>query len=211
MINNGIFTPEDRAASPYAYLPFEVPTGCQGLAVELDYDTSAGVLDLGCFGPNGFRGWSGGARSRYVITPSGATPGYLPGDLEPGEWSVVLGLHRIAAPTLRWRVDVTLGPIEMGADLAPLAGEAKPALPERPPRRRLPAEPGFSWLAGDLHAHTVHSDGDRTIDELAALAVGAGLDFLAVTDHNTVSHHPLLADAARRAGLILLPGQELTT
>ena len=206
-----IFTPEDRAASPYFYLPIDVPVGCAGLTVELDYDRSVGVLDLGCFGPNGFRGWSGGARSRYAISPSAATPGYLPGELEPGEWSVVLGLHRVAAPRLRWRVDVTLGAIESGEDVAPHRDGALPPLPERPPRRNLPAEPGWRWLAGDLHAHTVHSDGDRTIEELAGLAAGAGLDFLAVTDHNTVSHHPLLAAAGAGAGVILIPGQELTT
>jgi hypothetical protein len=38
-----------------------------------------------------------------------------------------------------------------------------------------------------------------------------GLDFLAVTDHNTISHHAELAAASRRYGIILLPGQEVTT
>ncbi len=216
-----VFTPEDRAASPYSYLPIDVPPGCAGLSVELDYDTSAGVLDLGCFGPNGFRGWSGGARSRYVITPTTATPGYLAGELEPGEWQVVLGLHRIATPKLRYQVTATIGSVEPDPE-SPASESASesgsepgyvrpPPLPERPPRRQLPAESGWSWLAGDLHAHTVHSDGSLTIDELAALAVGQGLDFLAVTDHNTVSHHPLLPAASARAGLTLIPGQEVTT
>src|SRR5207302_84344 len=50
-----------------------------------------------------------------------------------------------------------------------------------------------------------------TVPELAALAARRGLDFLAVTDHNTVSHHAELAAAARRYGIILLPGQEVTT
>lgn len=220
---SGSVTPEDRAASPYVYLPVDVPAGCAGLTVELAYDTSAGVLDLGCFGPSGFRGWSGGARSRYVITPTAATPGYLPGELEPGEWSVVLGLHRVLDAGLDWQVTATLGDVRSGAaELQPAADAQSevsgvPAglhlLPrrERPPRRQLPAEPGFSWLAGDLHAHTVHSDGAHTIDELAALAVEQGLDFLAVTDHNTISHHRLLAAAGERAGLVLIPGQELTT
>lgn len=211
-----IFTPEDRAASPYFYLPIHIHAGCAGLTVELDYDRSAGVLDLGCFGPNGFRGWSGGARSRYVITPSAATPGYLAGDLEPGEWSVVLGLHRVAPTGVAWQVRATLGPAEPGAESAAaspmsVGPQARSPLPERPPRRQLPAEPGWTWLAGDLHAHTVHSDGSLTIDELAGLAVGQGLDFLAVTDHNTVSHHPLLAAAGLRVGVALIPGQEVTT
>ena len=208
--HSGVFTPEDRAGSPYQYLSFDVPAGCAGLTVELDYDRSAGVLDLGCFGPSGFRGWSGGARSRYVIMPSEATPGYLPGELEPGAWSVVLGLHRVPVTGLPWQVEVILGDVDVGAEFAPVRQEPPP-LPERPPRRRLPAESGWSWLAGDLHAHTVHSDGDLTIDALASLAAGQGLDFLAVTDHNTVSHHPLLPAAGVRAGLTLLPGQELTT
>lgn len=213
-VHSGVFTPDDRAETPYVYLPVELPPGCAGLTVELDYDTSAGVLDLGCFGPNGFRGWSGGARSRYVITPTTATPGYLAGELEPGEWQVALGLHRIATPQLRYQVTVTIGSVEPDPESpvsTPASGYVPAPLPERPPRRELPAEPGWRWLAGDLHAHTVHSDGSLTVDELAALAVGQGLDFLAVTDHNTVSHHPLLAAAGERAGLTLIPGQEVTT
>jgi hypothetical protein len=70
---------------------------------------------------------------------------------------------------------------------------------------------GLQWLAGDLHAHTVHSDGSLTVEELAALAAAGGLDFLAVTDHNTVSHHPALGPASARYGLTLIPGQEVTT
>ena len=57
----------------------------------------------------------------------------------------------------------------------------------------------------------MHSDGKLTVPELAELAVRRGLDFLAVTDHNTVSHHAELAAASRRYGVILLPGQEVTT
>jgi hypothetical protein len=41
--------------------------------------------------------------------------------------------------------------------------------------------------------------------------VERGLDFLAVTDHNTVSHHALLASASARYGVTLVPGQEVTT
>ena len=47
--------------------------------------------------------------------------------------------------------------------------------------------------------------------ELALLAVARGLDFLAVTDHNTVSHHRELAAAAAAYGVTLVPGQEVTT
>jgi len=90
---------------------------------------------------------------------------------------------------------------------------APPPLPpgERPPSRTLPAQPGRRWLAGDLHTHTVHSDGAQTVPELSRFAVGLGLDFIAVTDHNTVSHHRELPAAAARYGITLVPGQEVTT
>ncbi|MBO0819774.1 MAG: CehA/McbA family metallohydrolase, partial [Nocardiopsaceae bacterium] len=74
-----------------------------------------------------------------------------------------------------------------------------------------PAAPGRRWLAGDLHSHTVHSDGALTVPEVAALAVSRGLEFLAITDHNTVSHHPELPAMSARYGIALVPGQEVTT
>ena len=162
--------------------------GSSALKVELHYEASGAALDLGCFGPTGFRGWSGGARRSFLITAKSATPGYLPGELEPGTWQVVLGLHRIPAAGVRYELTAEA----TNASAAALLGsdeQIEPPLTDRPPRRDLPAPPGLRWLAGDLHSHTVHSDGVLTVPELARFAAGRGLDFLAVTDHNTISHH----------------------
>lgn len=201
----GRWTPEDRARSVYQYLPFEVRAGADAVRVELSYDESAGVVDLGLIDPQGWCGWSGGSRRTVVVGRGSATPGYLPRGTPAGQWQVVLGLHRLPPEGVGWEVAVDVGPFQP----APLP--AASPVPERPPRRRLPAAGGLTWLAGDLHAHTVHSDGELGIDALAALAARQGLDFLAVTDHNTVSHHPWLPAAGRRAGVELVPGQELTT
>jgi hypothetical protein len=201
----GRLSPDDRAASLWRYVDVEVGPGCPGLEVRLSYERIAGTLDLGCQGPAGWRGWSGGARDRFVITPTAATPGYLPGELEPGTWQVVLGLHQVPAQGLGYELVISTGRSEPAAEAAPLPP------PDRPPRRQLPAARGLSWLAGDFHSHTTHSDGAHTLDNLAVLAAGRGLDFVAVTDHNTVSHHPHLAAAGARAGILLLPGQEVTT
>ncbi len=206
----GQWTLEDRFASPWHYLPVEVPPGTAGLRVEFDYDRADGaVLDLGCLGPRGFRGWSGGARESFVITRAAATPGYLPGELEAGTWQVMIGVHRVPPDGVRYRLTAETTP--GGMALGPAPQPAPPAPRDRPSRRVLPARAGRRWLAGDLHTHTVHSDGVLTVQELAALAAGRGLDFLAVTDHNTFSHHAELAAAARRYGITLLPGQEVTT
>jgi len=215
--HTGRWTLEDRFATPWHYLPVEVGPGTAGLRVEFDYERAGGaVLDLGCLGPNGFRGWSGGARESFVITREAATPGYLPGELEAGTWQVMIGVHRVPPDGAGYRLTAEAlprtGSLAGAAELrTPPAPPPPPSAADRPARRPLPASEGRRWLAGDLHAHTVHSDGVLTVSELAVLAVERGLDFVAVTDHNTVSHHAELPAAARRYGITLLPGQEVTT
>jgi hypothetical protein len=61
-----------------------------------------------------------------------------------------------------------------------------------------------------LHSHTHHSDAVGSLSDLVAAAQARGLDFVAVTDHNTVSHLPYLAQAGGD-DLLLIPGQEITT
>src|SRR5580704_18690015 len=157
-VHSGRWTVEHRFDSPWHYLPVEVGPGTAGLRVELEYEQAAGtVLDLGCLGPAGFRGWSGGARNWFAITGDAATPGYLPGEIEAGGWQVMIGLHRIPLDGVRYRV--TVQATKRGEGLLPPGPPAPPAPRERPPRRELPAEPGRRWRAGDLHTHTVHSDG----------------------------------------------------
>jgi hypothetical protein len=208
-VHAGVWTLEDRLASPLHYLPVEVAPGTAALRVELEYERADAILDLGCFGPSGFRGWSGGARASFVIAGDAATPGYLPGEVEPGLWQVAIGLHLVPADGVRYRV--TAAPAN-GTDAGRAAPSAPPApAASRPAPRELPAAQGRRWLAGDLHSHTVHSDGALTVPELACLAIERGLEFLAITDHNTVSHHAEMPDAARRYGITLIPGQEVTT
>ncbi len=62
----------------------------------------------------------------------------------------------------------------------------------------------------DLHSHTNKSDGSLAPAELVALAVRKGLQTLAITDHDTVEGYDEAAPAARRAGLDLICGVELS-
>src|SRR5256885_3252872 len=152
-IHRGRWTRADRAEHSWPMLPFELPVGARAITVELHYDSSSGaVIDLGCTGPAGWRGWSGAARHRYVITEQAATPGYLRGELEAGLWHVVLGLHRLPRSGAEYSVTIPAG----RAGLLGLP-QRPPPVPDRPPARILPAGPGLRWVATDLHAHTVHS------------------------------------------------------
>ncbi|MGK5498369.1 PHP domain-containing protein [Streptomyces sp. URMC 125] len=61
----------------------------------------------------------------------------------------------------------------------------------------------------DLHTHSTASDGTDTPAALVRAAADAGLDVVALTDHDTVAGHAE-AIAALPAGLTLVPGAELS-
>ena len=63
----------------------------------------------------------------------------------------------------------------------------------------------------DLHAHTTASDGTSTPAELIDEALDCGLEALAVTDHDTFAGYDQALPRARRAGLELICGIELST
>jgi hypothetical protein len=215
------FTPDDRQRQPYSLLPFDViaPSSMHagdGIArITIQYEFTGGtvvdprlknVVDIGLFDPHGsaflttkgFRGWSGSARSTVYVSPTKATPGYLPGPIYTGTWHVLLGLAQISPQGCDVTVTITLdkGPSEQA--VRPFF--ASPGV--------LRAAPG--WYRGDLHCHTHHSDAQGSVADLAAAARTQALDFLAVTDHNTISHLPELAQHSDR-DLLLIPGIEITT
>jgi hypothetical protein len=69
-------------------------------------------------------------------------------------------------------------------------------------------------LRADLHIHTCLSPcGDLTMSPRAVVdrALAAGLDLIAVTDHNTTENAGAVIEAAAGTGLAVLPGIEMTT
>ncbi|MGW4378945.1 CehA/McbA family metallohydrolase [Kitasatospora sp. NPDC004531] len=199
-------------APDFVYLPFEVPRGVREIAVSYSYDrptvppgTPGNSCDIGIFdergtalGGEGFRGWSGGFRTEFSLSAEAATPGYLPGPINPGTWHVVLGPYQIAPAGLAYTVQITLR-----------FGTPGPAFtPSYPPERARGR--GRAWYRGDCHLHTVHSDGRRLPAEVAAGARAAGLDFIVSTDHNTSSSHGSWGPLAG-PDLLIVPGEEITT
>lgn len=199
-----------QAKDRYVKVPFTLPTDARSFEVILEGTEGVEGLcvDLGCEGPSGMRGWSGGARKWFVIRDDDATPGYQPGPLEPGTWNVILGVHTVPAGGATATVRV-VSPAVGTVDHGPVP-DPQPRL-VRGSDRDLPAPDGLHWFAGDMHSHSLHSDGELSLWELANEAIASGLDFLGSTDHNTVSHHAHLASVGARQGITLLPGQEVTT
>lgn len=66
----------------------------------------------------------------------------------------------------------------------------------------------------DLHIHSCLSpcgDGDMTPNNIAGMATLAGLNIVALTDHNTAKNCPAFYKAAKKNGIIPVAGMELTT
>ncbi len=218
IVREGTLGP-DREKS-YLHVPFDVPAGSSRIEVEYAYSDRIGsdprlsggnTIDLGVFDERGiepltagFRGWSGSERASFFITEDDATPGYLAGPLGAGKWHVLLGLYKIAPQGCTWRVQVRIR-TEPGRRPGRLAAPPSGDLPSsRPPA------PFAPWLRGELHCHSWHSDGDRSAADVVSLARARGLDFLAVSDHNTIAAQIELA-RLRDPGLVLIRAVEATT
>lgn len=62
----------------------------------------------------------------------------------------------------------------------------------------------------DLHCHSTASDGVLTPVALVQRAIGQGVDFLALTDHDELGGLPDARQAARTGGMQLVPGVEVS-
>jgi hypothetical protein len=194
----------------YRELAFDVPAGVERLTVVFAHTgkEEKATIDLGLFDPERFRGWSGSNKLKFTLAATDATPSYLPGPITPGRWTLILGVPNIReGKSAQYLAAIFFGHGETATvstfSDAPLATGAR-------------------WWRGDLHMHTCHSDGTapaqggarapgpvyRTVEAAAA----RGCDFIAVTDHNAVSHLNALRELQPAFDrLLLIPGVEITT
>lgn len=208
IVLKGKATTDDQET--YRNLPFEVPDGIARIDVSYRYKAGAQPVDIGIFDSRGAhfmtegaRGWSGASRPSFFIARDEATPGYLPGPIQPGTWHICLGFPQIRSGA-DYKVTVKLTPGQGET----LNGQFPEFLPlEQPPNSAATNADG--WYKGDFHCHSVHSDGDSQIDEVLAKAKALGFNFLALTDHNVLSHQAALLH--QETDLILIPGYEVTS
>ncbi|OYY71283.1 CehA/McbA family metallohydrolase [Sphingomonas sp. 28-63-12] len=192
----------------YRRVPFIVPRGTVRLMVAFDYDTreQKTVIDLAVEDQHGLRGSSGGNKANFTIGESDATPSYLSGRIAPGQWQLVLAVPNIRPGiSARWTARLWF---LRGAEAGTLASPV--------------IDPGPGWYHGDLHLHTAHSDGVCTsqqgrsvpcpVFKTLEMAAARGLDFVAITDHNSSSAQAAMREAEPYFDrLLLIPGREITT
>lgn len=186
---------EHAQEGAYLILPFTLPPDTESFSLSYRYERhheseirvekgsfisrqEINIIDLGILDPDGIQvGASGSDKTDIYISETHATPGYRPCPLVPGEWRILLGAYKVAAAGVTVSYELSFSP----------------------KRLRL--------LKGDLHTHTLASDGVLTVEELARHAQRHGLDFLAITDHNQM----VSADSLPQLpGFTLIPGIEWT-
>lgn len=195
----------------YRDLPFKVPAGIRRITVTFSHTGAEqhAVVDLGLFDGERFRGWSGGDKTSFSLSETDATPSYLPGPIHAGTWHLILGIPNIRKDAIAsYEADIVF--TRNGA-----------ALPESA-FADAPLRTGPAWYRGDLHMHTAQSDGAcdsqsgkkvpcplfKTLEAASA----RGLDFVAVSDHNTISQFNDERELQPYFdNLLLIPGREITT
>jgi hypothetical protein len=191
-----------EAEGDFLHVPFEVTAGTVEIEVVHDDLSERNILDFGLLSPSGFRGWGGGNTEPIVVGERASSRSYVVGPMEQGTWEVIIGRAKIEDPPGEYRIEVTL------RDAPTLGPQAR-----TPYAPAAPLEENARFYAGDFHVHSRESgDAAATFDEIATLARERGLDFVVITDHNTVSHLDLLAEAqADNPDVLFIPGIELTT
>lgn len=65
-------------------------------------------------------------------------------------------------------------------------------------------------MKGDLHCHSKLSDGSQGIEDIIAMSKRMGLDFVAITDHDTMSSHSRSKIVGERYGVQVIPAVEFS-
>lgn len=187
----------------------------EGLSIDCLHqgDRFRNLLTLSLNDPNQFRGAHHYFSQDQVIELSSgqASLGFVAGELPEGNWQVIISCHGIFSKQVEANLQVeAIGNLEktLKGVKAVVKDCCKPVLKER------------ALIAGtcqfvktELHAHTQHSDADFTAQELIEAGQAQGLDYLAVTDHNTITALAEIDDQRLLEvdNLQVIPGLEFTT
>ncbi|MDR2535041.1 MAG: CehA/McbA family metallohydrolase [Treponema sp.] len=182
------YTKDDQRT--YRKLPFDVPQGIDRIELEYEYPRfvevsfpegkgrrEANIIDIGLYDDQGTLYGWSGSQSQKIFV---SAAGSSP------------GYRRGGIRSGQWAAALGLYKIEAALNISV-------TIRLIPKERRL--------LRGDLHIHTVNSDGVYTTAQLIEAALIGGLDFIALTDHNTLIQNTEIGNPQR---LSVIAGMEYT-
>ncbi len=171
----------------YLRLPLDIPDHVEILEIKPSYtgdeadstltDEEKNVIDFALTDENGDDLGASGSNTRPVKISRSFASAGYKRREPKGKWTIIIGCYQIKKEGSTVRYDITFRFKE------------------------------YRYLKGDIHTHTLNSDGSMSYDDLARKAAKKGLDFLFITDHNN-STEDLKMPAV--AGLTVIDGLELT-
>jgi hypothetical protein len=171
----------------YLKIYFDVPSDVEAMTISYSYEgdkqsifpiNEKNVIDLALLDNYGDEiGASGAAVNKITISESYSSPGYKKTTINEGKWCIICGAYIIKKDDLIVNYTIDFN------------------------------FKSFRYLKGDLHLHSVNSDGKLTIFELGKMARKKGLDFIMITDHNNFAHNKHLPEVP---DLSIIPGVEFT-
>lgn len=178
----------------------------------VQYDTTIrNLLTVSINDPNQYRGAHHffAEKQKIIISETEATEGFITGKIVEGYWEFIISCHGVFSEKVDGRLAVyakTKAIVEQMKVRTPLDNLAL----EQMIKNRQPETLQVKRI--ELHSHTVHSDADQTTEELLKQATLETIDWLAITDHNTIS---ALTEAEKQQNsdqsVQVLPGIEYTT
>ncbi len=181
------FTVNKNQRKTYLKIPFKVPENVEKMVISYSYpgdeasslpSEHKSVIDFALLDHNGAEMGATGSSHRVItISNNYSTPGYNTAEIKSGTWTIICGAYMIRYETLEITYRIEY------------------------------FYKHHRYLKGDLHLHTVSSDGKYTIEELGAMARKTSYDFMIITDHNNFFHMKRLPSIPN---LTVIPGVELT-
>ena len=199
----GVLSTRDR--KKYFQFPFEVKEGATKIYVHLQYNKEPkNMLYLQLYDYRRFRGigkyTANDKRNEIeiVVAPTYASPGAIFGNIPKGRWIAEIDSMEVFA-ICKYHLTIE---VYYDNDIINRFAIKKPT------QKKYVLYNEKKWYKGDLHIHSQESDGKESVKEIVKEAREQQLDFIAITDHNTISGWQYYK---RYKDILLIPGVEVTT
>lgn len=171
------------------------------------------LITLSVTDPVGYRGSCHRFETTQTVRLAAgeSTPGMLNRSIKSGMWDFAFNMHAVVTQTCQ--LDIQIKGFHEKATNRRWFQSPFEKLEKKKHYQLGPIDSNAShtYLKGEIHTHTDHSDGGQTVEELVGGAKAQNIDFLAITDHNTMSATEQIASLANTHQMKLIRGMELTT
>jgi fido (protein-threonine AMPylation protein) len=125
---------------------------------------------------------------RIKINTEKATEGFIAGEIHEGYWEFIISCHGVFSEEVNGQIavfGVTESDLTKKEETTPFKNLGFQQIIKNRSRQSMNEAKQVKRI--ELHSHTVHSDASQETEELLKQAEKENIDWLAITDHNTVT------------------------